>query len=148
MRDAAAPTGGPRGAAGPRPAVLIFVAIFIFWGFGYETVGQRLALELDGTVIARQEIPQTWYSHGTGMTYVVRSVDGVDHRYVAGATDASLPRDIPVGTRLIKHKWELSYYRNGAHVDDFPRIFYGATLGIACGCLLWAGLQWRRGRYV
>jgi hypothetical protein len=136
-----------RGAAGPPPVALTLVAIFIIRGFGYETVGSRLTTVLDGVVIARQEIPRTPYAHGTGMIYTVRSADGVDHSYVAGATDGSLPRDIPVGAQITKRKWELSYLSDGRRVDDFPRTFYGIILGVACGCLLWGGLQWWRGRH-
>lgn len=123
------------------PVMLIAVAIMIFWSFGVESVGRRLVIELDGVVIARQQIPRTWSKHGTGMTYVVRGADGVDRPYVAGGTDASLPRDIPIGTYLQKRKWELSYFRNGSRIDDFPRLFYSGLGGIALACLLGATLQ-------
>jgi len=135
-------TGRP--VSGPQPVMLIAVAIWILWGFGYETIGQRLLLELDGVVISRQEIPRSWATHGTGTAYVVRGADGTDHRYVSGATDASLPDDIPIGADLEKHGWQLSYSLNGVRVDDFPRYFYSAMCGIALACLLWAALQWVR----
>ena len=130
-----------RRTAGPRPAVLIAVALWIVWGFGYETVWQRLALELDGTVIARREIPQTWASHGPATAYVVRGADGRGHDYVSGGNDASLPGNIPIGTGIEKHKWALSYSLNGVRIDDFPIYFYSAWYGVALACVLWAVLQ-------
>ena len=134
-----------RRTAGPPPVVLIAVAIWIVWGFGYETVWQRLALELDGTVIVRREIPQTWASHGPATAYVVRGADGVDQVYVSGATDASLPGNIPIGTEIEKHKWALSYSLNGVRIDSFPTYFYSAWCGVALACVLWAVLQVARG---
>ena len=130
-----------RRTAGPRPGVLIGVALWIVWGFGYETVWQRLALELDGTVIARREIPPSWATHGTATAYVVRGADGRDHDYVSGATDASLPGNIPVGTTIEKHRWALSYSLNGVRIEDFPTDFYSAWCGVALACVLWAVLQ-------
>ena len=130
-----------RRTAGPRPVALIAMALWIVWGFGYETVWRRLALELDGTVIARRDIPQTWASHGPATAYVVRGADGRDHDYVSGATDASLPGNIPVGTDIEKHKWELSYSLNGVRIKDFPTDFYSAWCGVALACVLWAALQ-------
>ena len=130
-----------RRTAGPPPVVLIAVAIWIVCGFGYETVWQRLALELDGTVIVRREIPPSWASHGTGTAYVVRGADGGNHDYVTGATDASLPGNIPIGTGIEKHKWALSYSLNGVRIDDFPTYFYSAWCGVALACVLWAVLQ-------
>lgn len=123
---------------------LIAWAVFMLWGFGLETVGGRLMLELDGVVISRQEIPRTAGVHGTGTIYVVREADGTDHKYIAGATDASLSRDIPKGTYLKKQKWDLSYTENGVRVDDFSRVFYGITCGIALACLLWGVFQLAR----
>ena len=130
-----------RRTAGPRPVALIAVALWIVWGFGYETVWQRLALERDGTVIARREIPRSWASHGTATAYVVRGADGRDQVYVRGATDASLPGNIPVGGDIEKRKWERSYSLNGGRIDDFPTCFCSAWCGVALTCALWAVLQ-------
>lgn len=143
-RKIAAPVA--RRPSAPAPAALILMALFILWGFGIDTVGRRLVTHVEGVVISRQIIPRQWYSHGTSTIYVVRGPDGIDHQYVAGATDASLPRNIPVGAYLTKHQWELSYLLNGKRIDDFPRVFYSVTSGIALACLLWGGLLWMRGR--
>jgi hypothetical protein len=117
--------------------ILIIAAIWIYWGFGYETVWQRLTVQLDGVVVARQEVST---SSRRGTIYVLRGPDGSDQEYVAGATDASLSRDMPIGTIIKKRKWELSYEKNGVLVD-FPTYAYSAIFGIAFACLFWAGLQ-------
>ena len=130
-----------RRTAGPRPVALIAMALWIVWGFGYETVWRRLALELDGTVIARRDIPQTWASHGPATAYVVRGADGRDQVYVRGATDASLPGNIPVGADIEKRTLERSYSLNGVRIKDFPTDFYSAWCGVALACVLWAVLQ-------
>ena len=100
MTANAAPRGRRAKSEQPLPVMLICLALFIFWGFGYETVGLRLGIALDGVVIARQEIPRNWYTHGTGTIYVVRGSNGTDQKYIAGATDGSLPRNIPLGAQI------------------------------------------------
>jgi hypothetical protein len=126
-----------------RPLILIatLVAVWILWGFGYETVWARLTIEIDGTIAARHEVHA---SGRRGTAYVVRTSDGGEREYVAGATDASLSRDMPIGTAIVKRKWHLSYLRDGIPIDDFPIYAYSGTFGLALVCLLWAGLQLRQ----
>jgi hypothetical protein len=39
------------------PAVLLFFSLWILWGFGFETVGTRLRIQLNGAVISSRDIP-------------------------------------------------------------------------------------------
>lgn len=128
----------------PLPVMLICGALFVFWGFGYETVGLRLGIAVDGVVIKREVIPRTWASHGTGMVYVVRRSDGGEQTYIAGATDGSLPQNIPLGAHIVKRKWELSYLLNGQRIHDFPIVFYTIILGGAVIALIWGIFQLMR----
>src|SRR5215472_5539500 len=100
---------------------------FILWGFGFETVGKRLYPQLDGTVISSRTLV-SWGRRAT--EYVLRGCDGHEITYVAGPTDASLPRNLPIGTYVKKQRWSLSYVQNGQTVDDFNYLFYTAIL---CG---------------
>jgi hypothetical protein len=73
--------------------------------------------------------------------YTVRADDGATQRYVAGADDGSLPRDIPLGARITKRKWELSFILNGTRVLNFPIVFYaialtGSLISLISGVLL------------
>lgn len=131
-------------AVRPLPVILICTGLWILWGFGYQTVGLRLGTALDGVVIAREPIPRNRYVHGTGTIYVVRGNDGVTQKYVAGATDGSLPRNIPLGAHITKRKWELSYLLNGKRVADFPVIFYAIILSGALVCLISGSAQLMR----
>jgi hypothetical protein len=106
-----------------RSVILICIGLWVLWGFGYETVGLRLSIDLNGLIVDRQTIPRNWSTHGTGTVYTVRADNGTMQRYVAGATDGSLPRDIPLGARIAKRKWELSYTLNGTRVLNFPIVF-------------------------
>jgi hypothetical protein len=75
--------------------------------------------------------------------YVVRGADGQDHRYVAGATDASLDRSIPAGSQIQKKWGQLGYELNGQW-QSFPIYFYSATFGAAFFAIFFAAfLQWR-----
>jgi hypothetical protein len=126
----------------PAPIVLVVTAIWILWAFEYETVIKRLTTDVDGVVIASTDFPSR-NAPRYATQYLIRGPDGKDQIYIAGATDASLERSMPVGTRISKRRGQLGYVRNGSWVN-FPTGFYGGMLGVAVGCLAWAVLIWRR----
>ena len=117
--------------AGWNPSVLIFLGIFILWGFGWETVGVRLRVEVDGVVIASRDVPSTGAPR-YATEYTVRNADGKEQVFWAGATDGSLARSMPVGTRIRKERWRLDYERDGQQ-EGFPYLFYGLILSIGLG---------------
>jgi hypothetical protein len=75
--------------------------------------------------------------------YVIRNASNHDTRYVAGPTDSSLERSIPVGSRIEK-KWGQLGYQLNDQWRSFPIGFYSAIMGVAFFALFWAALvQWR-----
>jgi hypothetical protein len=126
-----------------NPAIPLIFGLFILWGFGYETVGTRLKTQLEGVVVSSRDIPSTGAPR-YATEYTLCGPDGRESVYVAGATDASLPRSMPVGTSLKKQRWHLNYEKNGQRVDDFGVSFYGMMLGIAVACLAWSIFLSRR----
>ena len=117
-----------------NPVALLLFSVWILWAFGIETVYARLKLELDGVVISARQ-----------SEYILRGPRGDTFHYVAGPTDASLPRSMPVGTHLKKLRWHLNYERNGQQVNDFPVFFYLGFLGIAVVCIGWSFVSaWSR----
>ncbi len=124
----------------PPAAMLLVAGIWIFYGFGYGDLWSRLTLEVDGILVARTpESP----SPRINADYIIRGADGRDLRYAAGPTDASLPRDLTVGTRIRKRRWSTAYELNGRDVDDFPTAFYAGMLAVGVSCLWGAFIQWR-----
>jgi hypothetical protein len=109
----------------------------------YETVGARLKTEVDGVVISSRDVPSTGAPR-YATEYTLRGPDGRETIYVAGATDASLPRSLPVGTTLKKERWHLDYEKNGERVEDFGVFFYASIIGIALACVVWSFVLWRR----
>jgi hypothetical protein len=110
------------------------------------TVGGRLLIEVDGTITAREETS----GNRRAAIYTVSSTNGSITTFTSGATDASLPRNLPVGSHITKRKWELAYTLNGQQVSDFSIGFYGGVFVLA-GCLLWfsttlAVQQWHESR--
>ena len=118
-------------------ALLLF-SLFLFWGFGYETVAKRLSSHVEGTVISRHEVPSSLAPARYSTEYLVRRLDGQTQSYVAGPTDASLPRAFAVGTNLRKLPWHWSYEENGQVKDTFGWVFYALVLAIAAACLVWS----------
>jgi hypothetical protein len=117
--------------------IFIVLALWIFWGFGYETLFKRLMTDVEGTVISAEDIPSPLAPARHGTEYILRSPTGRPISYIAGSTDASLSRNIPVGSYIKKRRWHLSYERDGQQVDDFSISFYLASLAMAVGCLVW-----------
>jgi hypothetical protein len=130
-----APLIGPVKDKRARPTVLIVFGLFLFWGFGWETVGQRLQTEIDGVVIARQDVPSTGAPRYS-TEYTIRGADGREQVYWAGPTDASLPRSMPVGTRIQKKRWQLEFTRDG-QTQGFPYVFYGLVMAAALCLVVW-----------
>jgi len=121
----------------PKPALLIVFGLWILWGFGLQSLGKRLITNVEGTIISSQDIPYPLAPARHGTEYTVRTPEGSNFRYTAGATDASLPRNMPVGTYIKKQRWRHSYERNGHEIDDFSLPFYLAILSAAVALLVW-----------
>jgi hypothetical protein len=126
----------------PQSVVLSIGALWILWGFGFQTLWARYTTAVEGTVISSQDVPSKGAPRYT-TEYVVRGADGHDYQYVAGATDASLERSIPVGSHVQKKWGQLGYELNGRW-ESFPVYAYSATFGAAFFAIFWAALlQWR-----
>jgi hypothetical protein len=132
-------------AVTPNPLLLLVFGLFIIWGFGFSTVGLRLILELNGVVVSSHDRSAKGAPRYV-TEYILRGDDGREFSYKAGPTDASLPRSLPVGTRLLKRKWRLSYEENGQIMDDFPTSFYAIVVGIGLALILWSFLLFRERR--
>lgn len=110
----------------PKWVLMLCAGFWILWGFGYQTAWPFFQSSVEGTIISSSDTP----SRGApryGTKYVIRSDDGHEQSYTAGATDASLQRSLPVGTRLLKHRWSFSYEVNDRRVW-FPIGVYGVLL--------------------
>jgi hypothetical protein len=107
--------------------VLLVFSLWIFY-INYSTIAGRLEIEADGTIVKREAI--TRYER-SGAIYTLATPDGTLHTLASGCTDSSLPRELPVGSHLVKHKNQLSYTLDGRKISDFPLYFYGATSGLA-----------------
>ena len=126
---------------GPNHWWLATAAVFCFL-FSSNEILQRALIDVDGRIVSSQ----TTSGNRPSTYYVVRGSDGVDSEYVAGATDSSLPRHLPVETYIKKHKYDLSWQKNQVIVDDFPLYFYMGIYGIAFALSYWSFAQWRLNR--
>lgn len=136
----------PGGLRTALPTVLVLAAVMILWTAGYLGVWSRLQIGVEGRVTSRQDLPPTIHTHGPTSLYRLQQKDGSIVQYTATESGASLPRTIPVGASIAKHKWELSYLVNDVPVDDFPLTGCVAALIVALGCLIGAIVLLRRER--
>jgi len=125
-----------------NPFALLLLGTWLLWGFGVQALGRRLTAEVYGVVIASRETPSADAPRGI-TEYTIRGDDGQARSYIAGPTYGSLPRSMPIGTRIRKQRWHVEYERDGRLVNDFSLAFTAAILAIACGCVLWGVLSWR-----
>jgi hypothetical protein len=128
----------------PRPWALILFGLFFLWGFGWETIEHRLLIHVDGVIVASQDVPSTGAPR-YATKYTVRDPHGDEQVFWAGATDASLPRSMPIGTRILKLPWHLDYERNGNRIEFPEKFFYAPILACACGMVIWGCLLLRSG---
>ena len=126
---------------GLRHSVL---ALFSVWALfiGAKEIVERSLIEVEGTIVSSQ----TTTGDRPVTTYIIRGSDHVDRQYVAGPTDASLPRRLSVGAYLKKERYELAWQKNQNIVNDFPLGFYLGACGIGIMLGYWSFSQWRRNR--
>jgi hypothetical protein len=130
----------------PHPTVLLVWGLWMLWIWS-STTWNRLDIQLDGTVIASQDVPPT-RGPRYATEYTLRGPDGRDQYYVAGPTSDSLPRSMPIGTCLKKQRWQLFYERDGQRIDDWGFWSYGLFLCPAIGALYWSFSRWREERVI
>jgi hypothetical protein len=119
-----------------RPLPLAIFALLILYICGFQVAWPRLILQVEGKVVSSQDVPSTGAPR-YATYYLIQAPNGQIFPYVAGCTDASLPRSLPVGTNIIKRRWEWKPRLNGAGPSDNTTIFYLAASGTAIGCLAW-----------
>jgi hypothetical protein len=125
-----------------RSHSFLAIAALLCFLSGANEIAQRLLIEVDGIVISSQ----TSAGNRPATTYAILTANGSQHQYVAGATDQSLPRRLPEGTRISKRKYDLSWEQNGQRINDFPLYFYLGACGIGGMLAYWAFFQWRLNR--
>jgi hypothetical protein len=127
-------------------AVLIFIALgFTLWSF-FQTFGARLWNKINGIIVESQDLPITGASRYI-TRYVVLQENGRRMTYIADPViHAGLPVSMPVGTKIYKQRWCLSWERNGETINDFPILFYALLLTIAIGLILLDAFEWRQMR--
>jgi hypothetical protein len=116
-----------------------FPLMFFLWGiglihFGVGEIWSRASISLDGTIISSNTLCAPDNQYRCSSTYILRSnQSGQEVQYQAKGNDASLPKNLPLGTRIHKVKYLLAYEINGQINDDFPVAFYkiSAAVGLA-----------------
>jgi hypothetical protein len=99
---------------------------------------QRYFLEIEGVVVESKTTspprPATYYQ--------IMGFDKIVRQYIAGPTDKSLPRQMPIGTHIKKIKHQLWWERDKVRVDDFT--LPGPVTITALGFMLmfWSVSQW------
>jgi hypothetical protein len=133
----------PRAANIGFRVVLALLAIAMICLVG-NTICDRMFGSLDGTVVARQDLRAA----GVPWNYTEYKIRGAHetfetYYYADTGWDGSLPRDLPVGSRIAKKGGGLDYVVDGRRYP-FPVPLYAAIFGMA---LVFAVLALRRPRH-
>ena len=125
----------------PRKINFLYI-IAVIWGipiiaFSLFNFYSRMNIEVKGEVIAAEVHRNEEYGNISYTDYQILQGDGTVIRYRASANDPALSREIPVGTKLVKNRWELSYTLDGREVKDFPIGAYSIELIV--GIVLFVG---------
>lgn len=114
------------------PIPLVFV--WLSWGpliilFGAITIAKRASIGVDGVVTRSDSSCEQTNQTRCVTSYTMKSLrTGQQTTYKAGFDDASLQKNLPVGTQIHKMQGQLTYEINGRQVDDFPLFFYGLCM--------------------
>jgi hypothetical protein len=122
----------------PNPIILGIWGLWILWGFGYQTFWTRLMTSAEGTVVSARQVPYPPAPARYHTEYELRTPGGAVVHYDAGGTDATLPRNIPLGTYVRKQRWHWSYEENEKNVNDAGYFFYVIAIIVGISCVAWA----------
>ena len=122
------------------PVALLIWGVWILWAFG-QTLVVLLKTEVDGVVVSSQDIPPN-RGPRYATEYTMRGPDGHEFTYLAGPTGASLPRSMPVGTRVKKERWHLYFERNGRRENDSFPWFSTAFVSLGLASVCWSLFLW------
>src|SRR5690348_15241712 len=100
----------------PLAVVFLFGGYSILSIFGYDVWWQRLNIEVAGIVVSSVDSPSKGAPRYVTF-YTIKRSDGSLTQYVAGPTIASLPRSMPVGTTILKRRWETGYEIDGRRIE-------------------------------
>ena len=106
--------------------------------FSAGEIYARASIALRGTIVSSKTDCVQPYNNRCASVYLIEDSRGTRTEYVAGPTDHSLKRALPVGTSIDKSRWSLTYVVNGHRIDDFPRYFYSGVGFLALCFLYWA----------
>jgi hypothetical protein len=106
--------------------------------FSGGEIYSRASIELIGTIVSSRTDCVQPYNNRCSSVYLVENSRGTRTEYIAGPTDHSLKRSLPVGTSIDKQRWSLSYVVDGQRIDNFPRYFYFGIGFLSLCFLYWA----------
>ena len=112
------------------------MAAFLLLFPGIELYG-RATIELNGVVVSSDTSCMQPWSNRCATKYVIEAADHSKALYIAGPSDDSLRRRLPVGTELVKEKWKFWYLVNGQRIDDFGLTGYLCLAGFGLALLRW-----------
>ena len=102
----------------------------LFWIFAGSEIYNRVAVDLDGTIVSSETTCMQPYNNRCVTVYVIEGANHLLTTYAAGPTDSDLVRRLPFGTKIVKHKWLLGYTVDKTQVNDFPVVFYFGMLAL------------------
>jgi hypothetical protein len=109
--------------------------------FSMNEFVSRAAIALDGRIVSAYTTCQQPYNNRCVTHYELLSADGSHVNYDAGSNDQSLKRGLPVGTHIVKRRWDLTYLVDDKLIDDFPSYAYSALSAfgislVSSGCFM------------
>lgn len=125
-----------------RISPFLVVVLVLARGSGdYAVVLEHLLAQFDGVVVARTDVRYPPWTRNHATRYVIRGSDGQERIFTTDPSDGGT-HGFPIGTRLRKQRWDLSYEENGQPVNDFPLAWYGLWLivdfAVVAGCVILA----------
>jgi hypothetical protein len=134
----------------PQPPVKPYLAAAFFGVFviifAVREVYNRVSIDVHGKVIVSDTTCVQPSNNRCSTRYVIESATHDRSEYVAGPTESSLRRWLPVGTSLEKTKWELGYSIDSQRISDFSMTFYEIVGFVGVGFCWWAVLLYWTGR--
>jgi len=120
---------------------MVLVIGFVLGLIGTMNTYRRASFTAQGTIVSSKSICLNGHQARCSSTYVLVKDGGVFETFVAEPAEYSFPKRLPVGTRVDKKKWRLTYSINGVEGGWYSAASSAGLIAFGVFMMIYAALK-------
>ena len=120
---------------------MVLVIGFALGLIGMMNIYRRASFTAQGTIVSSKSNCLNGQHARCSSTYVLAKVGSASETFIAVPAEYSLPKLLPVGTRVDKKKWHLTYSINGVEEGGYSAASSAALIAFGIFMMIYAALK-------